>query len=180
MKKYVRKSILNLKAYEVNNIEYSIKLDANEGIDSNDGLNRYPDNQAMKLVEVLSDVAKKKESELIVGNGSSELIELVLKTFLEPEEYVVSIDPTFSMYKIFTTIYNGKYEGYKLNGNRYFDIEGFIEVINKTKAKIVILCNPNNPTGTFIQKELIEKVLVQSDAIVIVDEAYIEFSSGSV
>ncbi len=180
MKKYVRKAVLDLKAYEVNDAGYSIKLDANEGIDWYDGLNRYPDNQAVKLVKALSDVTEKKESELIVGNGSSELIELILKTFLEPQEYVVSIDPTFSMYKIFTTIYNGKYEGYKLVDNQYCDIEDFIEFISKMKAKIVILSNPNNPTGSFIEKESIEKILKGSDAIVVIDEAYIEFSSGSV
>ncbi len=180
MKKYVRKAVLDLKAYEVSDIDYSIKLDANEGIDWKEGLNRYPDNQAVKLIKALSYMTGKKENELIAGNGSSELIELILKTFLEPEEYVVSIDPTFSMYKIFTTIYNGKYEGYKLVDNRYFDTEGFIKFINETKAKIVMLSNPNNPTGSFIEKESIEKILIESDAIVVIDEAYIEFAKDSV
>ncbi|MEA3422445.1 MAG: histidinol-phosphate transaminase [Bacillota bacterium] len=180
MKKYVRKAVLDLKAYEVNDAVYSIKLDANEGIDWYDGLNRYPDNQAVKLIKALSSVTGKKENELIVGNGSSELIELILKTFLEPQEYVVSIDPTFSMYKIFTTIYNGKYKGYKLVDNQYCDTEDFIKFIGKTKAKIVIISNPNNPTGSFIEKESIEKILEGSDAIVVIDEAYIEFAKGSV
>jgi histidinol-phosphate aminotransferase len=180
MRKYVRKAVVDLKSYKVNNDKYLIKLDANEGINWFEGLNRYPDNDALELIKSLSNVIGKDESKLIVGNGSSELIELTLKTFLEANEYVVSIGPTFSMYSVFTTIYNGKYEEYKLSDNRYLNVEKFIEFINRKKAKIVMICNPNNPTGTLIKKDVIEKIIKESNAIVVVDEAYVEFASGDV
>ncbi|MBN2259480.1 MAG: histidinol-phosphate transaminase [Clostridiales bacterium] len=180
MQKYVRRAVLDLKAYEVNEINCKIKLDANENVSREDGLNRYPDNLAKELITALSEKTGLRTSELIVGNGSSELIELVMKTFLEAGEYVVSLEPSFSMYRIFTTIYNGKYKGFQLKDNQYFDVDEFIEMINEMNVKLVILSNPNNPTATMISKEDIGKIVEKSDAIVVIDEAYIDFTSGSV
>lgn len=176
MEKYVREDIKKLNSYEVINKEYKVKLDANEGIEWMDGLNRYPVDRCDKLREKLSSKLGKNPDELVLGNGSSELIELVMKTYLEAGENVVSFSPSFSMYEIFTIIHKGKYKDYPLDGMKNLDVEGFIDFVQEKKAKIVIISNPNNPTGSLISKENILKIVSSVDAMVILDEAYIEFA----
>lgn len=176
MEKYLREDIKKLKGYEVINQEYQIKLDANEGIDWIDGLNRYPVDRSDELREKLAEKLNKSPEELVLGNGSSELIELMLKAYLEAGETVVSFSPSFSMYKIFTIIHKGKYEEFPLDNMEKLNAEGFINFVQEKKAKIVILGNPNNPTGTLIPKEDIVKIISSVDAMVILDEAYIEFA----
>ena len=177
MEKYLREEIKNLNAYEVINRDFQIKLDANEGIDWIDGLNRYPIDRSDKLREKLAERLGKSPNELVVGNGSSELIELVMKAYVEAGETVVSFSPTFSMYRNFTIIHKGRYRDYPLENMERLDVEGFIDFIKEEKAKLVILSNPNNPTGYLIQKEDIIKIVSSVDAMVILDEAYIEFSN---
>lgn len=179
MEKYVRDKIKDLKSYQVNKVPYTIKLDANEGIDWKDGLNRYPDDSAEELIKKIASWLDKPTEQLLIGNGSSELIELTLKTFLDPDECVVSLDPTFSMYQVFTTIYNGRYAGFKLDDDFEFETDDFIRFIKEEKAKIVLLSNPNNPTGKSIPYNEIIKIVETSDAIVVLDEAYIEFGGES-
>lgn len=176
MEKYLRKEIKGLNAYEVINRDYRVKLDANEGVEWIDGLNRYPVDRSDKLREKLADKLDKSPDELVLGNGSSELIELMMKAYLEAGESVVSFSPSFSMYKIFTIIHKGKYADYPLDDMERLNVDGFIDFVNEKKAKLVILGNPNNPTGTLIPKEDILKIVKSVDAMVILDEAYIEFS----
>lgn len=176
MYKYLREEIKSLSAYEVKEMEYKVKLDANEGVDWMDGLNRYPVDRSDELREQLAKRLNKKPQELLLGNGSSELIELVLKAYLEADEAVVSISPTFSMYKIFTIIHKGRYEDYTLINMETLDVDGFIKFVSEKKAKIVILSNPNNPTGSLIPKEDILRIVKSVDAMVVLDEAYVEFS----
>ena len=179
MKQNVRKVVRDLKPYVVNKLDYRVKLDANEGINWLEDLNRYPDDSSEALIEKLSEWLNKSPDQLIVGNGSSELIELVLKTFLDPGEVVASFEPTFSMYRIFTLLYNGRYEGYELNEDFELDVNGFIGFIKEKKAKIVLVTNPNNPTGRSIPIESVLKIVENSDAIVVLDEAYVEFGGDS-
>lgn len=176
MEKYLREEIKGLNAYEVINRDYRVKLDANEGVDWIDGLNRYPVDRSDKLREALAEKLDKSPDELVLGNGSSELIELMMKAYLEAGETVVSFSPGFSMYKIFTIIHKGKYEDYPLDDMERLNVEGFIDFVKEKKAKLVILGNPNNPTGTLIPKQDILKIVKSVDAMVILDEAYIEFS----
>ncbi len=176
MLKYLRDDIKKLKSYEVNQQEFQIKLDANEGIEWIEGMNRYPDDNCSKLRELLSKQLGKDENELLFGNGSSELIELVMKAYLEYGERVITISPTFSMYKLYTIINKGLYDEYPLDHMQNLNVEGFIDFIKVKKPKIIILSNPNNPTGTLIGKEDIIKIIEASDCMVILDEAYIEFA----
>lgn len=180
MEKYVRQIVRELKPYVVNKLEYDVKLDANEGVDWLDGLNRYPDDSAEVLLGKLSGWLGKDPEQLMVGNGSSELIELLLKTFLEPNDLVMSFSPTFSMYRIFTLLYNGRYEEFPLSESYRLDTAAFIGAIEERKPKLVIISNPNNPTGTVLPKAEILKIVAASDAIVVVDEAYVEFGGESV
>ena len=176
MLKYLREDIKKLKAYQVNNIEYIVKLDANEGIDWLEGNNRYPDDDCSKLRDKLALKLGNSRDELLIGNGSSELIELVMKAYLEAGEMVISISPTFSMYNIYTIINKGLYEEYPLDNMSTLNVDGFIGFIKKQKPKIVIIGNPNNPTGSVISKEDIIKIVNACDCMVILDEAYIEFA----
>lgn len=176
MEKYVRKEIKDLKSYDVINKDYKVKLDANEGIDWMNGLNRYPIDRCDELRDKLAEKLNKNPDEIVLGNGSSELIELVMKAYLESGEKVVSLSPSFSMYKIFTIIHKGEYLDYPLDNMESLNIQGFIDFIKKEKPKIVILSNPNNPTGSMISKEDIFKIVKSIDGMVILDEAYIEFS----
>lgn len=176
MEKYLRREIRELRAYEVVDKEYRVKLDANEGIDWMEGLNRYPVDRSDKLREKLAEKLGKDPDELLMGNGSSELIELMMKTYLEAGERVVSFSPSFTMYKIFTIIHKGSYEDYPLDNMEKLNVEGFINFIKEKKPKLVILCNPNNPTGSLIPKEDIIKIVKSVDGMVILDEAYIEFA----
>lgn len=176
MEKYLRDEIKKLKAYEVVEKDYVVKLDANEGIDWADGLNRYPLDRSDKLREKLGEKLGKSPDEIVLGNGSSELIELMMKAYLEAGETVASFSPSFSMYKIFTTIHKGNYVDYPLDGMERLNVEGFIDFVKEKKPKIVILCNPNNPTGSLIPKEDIIKIIKSVDAMVILDEAYVEFA----
>jgi histidinol-phosphate aminotransferase len=176
MEKYLRKEIKEMNAYKVLNKDYKVKLDANEGIDWMDGLNRYPVDRSDKLREKLAQKLGKSPDEIVLGNGSSELIELMMKAYLESGETVVSLSPTFSMYKIFTIIHKGKYADYPLENMKTLNIDGFIDFVVEEKAKLVILSNPNNPTGTLIPKEDILKIIKSVDAMVVLDEAYIEFA----
>ena len=177
MLKYLRDEIKKLKAYEVVEREFQVKLDANEGVDWLEGLNRYPVDRSDELREKLAKKLGKNPQELVLGNGSSELIELVMKAYLEAGETVVSFSPTFSMFKIFTIIHKGRYEDYPLDDMETLNVNGFIDFVKEKNAKIVILSNPNNPTGSLIPKKDILKIISSVDAMVILDEAYIDFSN---
>lgn len=176
MYKYLRKDIKNFKSYEVNDVEHSYKLDANEGIPWLDDLNLYPNDGCEDLREKLSELLDKTPQELLIGNGSSELIDYIMKAYLEYNEIVVSISPSFAMYKIYTIINKGKYEDYPLENMEYLNVEGFIRFIQDKGAKLVFLSNPNNPTGSIISKEDLRKIVSSVDGMVVLDEAYIEFS----
>ena len=163
MEKYVREEIKKLVAYEVINKEYKVKLDANEGVGWIKDLNRYPLDRSDKLRGKLAEQLGKDKDEIVLGNGSSELIELAMKAYLEAGETVVSFSPTFSMYQIFTIIHKGKYEEYPLDDMKELNVAGFIDFIREKKTKIVILSNPNNPTGLLLPKEEILKIGVVLD-----------------
>lgn len=177
MYKYLRDDIKKLESYKVNEIEYQIKVDANEGLPWINDYNRYPNDRSDKLRMKLASDLNKSPDEILIGNGSSELIELVMKAYLDAGETVMSISPTFSMYKIFTIIHKGKYEDYPLTNMEYLDTKGFIDSINHIKPKLVIISNPNNPTGTMIPYEDILEITNRLDGMMVLDEAYIDFSS---
>jgi histidinol-phosphate aminotransferase len=179
----MRKLIETLKPYEPKQ-KSGILLNANENyemfvdrIDINN-LNRYPDSNSSDLRSALSNYLSVSKEQIIVGNGSSEMIEIILKTMIEPGDKVLSYEPTFVMYKWYTELYNGIYNSVPLKDN-VFDVNEFIRRINDEKPKVVFLCNPNNPTGMLIPKDMIEAIIKNTEALIVVDEAYIEFSGGS-
>lgn len=190
----VKESLRDLKGYNANQVPYRIKLDANEGknilfntelmneVSFKDifmDLNFYPDNDAKLLREEIGRYLDINPSNIIAGNGSSEMIELVMKTFVDKDEAIMSLVPSFSMYSVFSRIYSAKFIGVESNEDFSVDMDLLIKRAKDIKPKVILICNPNNPTGFLIAKKDIEKLLAEVDSIVVVDEAYMEFAEVS-
>jgi histidinol-phosphate aminotransferase len=185
---YEKKSIKHLINYQTIDRTANIKLDANEsknylfpnGVDlSNVQLNLYPDNQALELRNALSIYTGMPIDMIVEGNGSSELIELLMKTFLEKGDDVYTFDPTFSMYKIYAQIYEANYTGIPSNNDFTVNVDHMIDMILNKEPKMIVLCSPNNPTGNQMSRKDIIKIVESTKALVVVDEAYIEFADHS-
>lgn len=191
--KLVRDNIKNLQEYKPNENTYRIKLDANEGRNflfgsiKEEGLkfpegfdiNIYPDSQSTLFRHEIGKYLDMDSKYIVAGNGSSEMIELIMKTYIDEGDSIVSFLPTFSMYSIYSQIYGGNFVGVESNKDFSLDIDRLIKKIEQVKPKVVLLCNPNNPTGYLMEKDEIKKILDSTDCIVAVDEAYIEFAEGS-
>ncbi|TVP94928.1 MAG: histidinol-phosphate transaminase [Acholeplasmatales bacterium] len=185
----VKRAVRDLKPYEPNEMPYRIKLDANESanylfpegfrLDTVD-LNRYPDSAARILRAQMAQTYGVKDDQLIVGNGSSEMLELILKTYVEPGAVVLSLEPSFVMYKVYGTIHNAHFEPVPLREDFNVDLDALLQAIHRLKPAVTFLCSPNNPTGLRIEVAVIEAVLAATEGIVVLDEAYIEFASSAV
>ncbi len=139
-------------------------------------LNRYPDGSAFYLKNKLSDVHKIAPESIIIGNGSNELIELIIRTFLKLGDEAIISDPSFLIYSITVKAAGGKSIIIKLKDDYTYDVKGIIKAINK-RTRLIFVSNPNNPTGTIITKKdyewLIERV--PKHVIIVDDAAYREF-----
>ena len=186
-----KQSVKELQPYVVNPTVCSVKLDANEGskdlfkdlvkeLGNEFYLNVYPDDSYSDLKKAISEYVGCKISNICVGNGSSELLDLCVKTFVDTNELLLSLDPTFSLYSIYAKIVNSRYMGAGEGNDFTIDIKEVIKVMKENNPKLTIVCNPNNPTGTVIKKEKVLEIVKSTDEIVIVDEAYMEFGEESV
>lgn len=137
-------------------------------------LSRYPDPLAEKLRVEFGKFAGVSAKKVIVGNGSDEIIWLILLAFVEADEEVLTFTPTFSMYRVFANLLGLRVREASFETNFMLDTEKFISKIS-AKTKLIFLCSPNNPTGQVLPLADIEKIL-RSKKIVVVDEAYIEFA----
>jgi histidinol-phosphate aminotransferase len=185
----IKKSYQNLIPYQVEQVDVNIRLDANENTnldlfkieDLNAiALNRYPNNESTDLIKAIAAAYQINPSSIITGNGSSELLELMVKTFVEPNEVVMSFYPSFSMYQVYAKLYNAKFVSVALNDDMSFNIDLMIETAQKYEPKIIFISNPNNPTGSVLSRKSILKILNHTKAIIIIDEAYIEFSNEDI
>ncbi|GBU07206.1 histidinol-phosphate aminotransferase [Bacteroidales bacterium] len=182
LKALVRKNIWDLKPYSTARNEFkgeaSIYLDANEN-PYNAPLNRYPDPLQWKLKEALEKIKKVAKQQIFLGNGSDEPIDLIIKVFCEPSiDNILAIDPTYGMYKVAADINNVEYRKVLLDENFQFSSNKLLQGCNE-QTKIIFLCSPNNPTGNSLDREEILKTLQEFEGIVVIDEAYIDFSSQS-
>lgn len=186
-----KQSVKELQPYIVNPVVCSVKLDANEGnkdlfkdlvqeLGENFYLNVYPDDNYTDLKNAISNYIGCKTSNISVGNGSSELLDLCVKTFVDTNDLILSLDPTFSMYSIYAKIVNSRYIGAGEANDFIVDVDKVIKSIKENNPKLTIVCNPNNPTGTVIKRDKILEIVKSTEEIVIVDEAYMEFSNESV
>ena len=176
----VRKNIFNLKPYSCARDEFkgeaSVYLDANES-PYNSSYNRYPDPLQERLKERISQVKKINPSRIMLGNGSDEVIDLVFRIFCEPAvDNVVAIEPTYGMYKVSADINNIEYRKVMLNEYFQLDAEKLLSASNRN-TKVIFLCSPNNPTGNLLNRSEMRKVIENFSGIVIIDEAYVDFSN---
>lgn len=181
LEKLVRPNIWKLSPYSCARDEFkgrpaSVFLDANES-PYNNSVNRYPDPLQEEVKARLSVVKSVPAENIFLGNGSDEAIDLVYRVFCNPGvDNVVAIDPTYGMYKVCADINDVAYrsvlldEGYQLNAAKLL-----AAVDNNTK--VIWLCTPNNPSGNAFPRKEVEKVLNGFQGIVVVDEAYSDFSS---
>ncbi len=175
----LRKNILNLKPYSSARDEYTgeegVFLDANEN-PFNSPYNRYPDPYQRKLKDKIANLKNVEASQIFLGNGSDEPIDLLFRAFCEPgEDNVVSIDPTYGMYQVAADINNIKVKKVLLKDEYQLDVDGLLSAANEN-SKILWLCSPNNPTANCFPKTDIVRLIEEFDGIVVVDEAYIDFA----
>lgn len=184
----VRDNIRDLSPYSSarneSELEGALFMDANEN-PFNTGYNRYPKpiNYELKS-EAANSVNFGTVSEnlitpqnVFVGNGSDEAIDLLFRIFCIPKvDNVISISPTYGVYKVAATINDIEYRESALNADYSLNVEDLLALTNKN-SKIIFLCSPNNPTGNLLSKESIINVLENFNGVVVVDEAYIDFSN---
>lgn len=184
LKELVRTNVWELAPYSSARNEYSgheahVFLDANEN-PYNNPLNRYPDPLQRDLKKELAKVKQVPEDNIFLGNGSDEAIDLVYRIFCNPKvDNVVAIEPTYGMYKVCADINDVEYRPVLLDEHYQMSAEKMLKACDK-HTKMIWLCSPNNPTGNNLYKEEIEKILKGFDGIVIIDEAYSDFSSAEV
>jgi histidinol-phosphate aminotransferase len=179
----VRNNIKGLKPYSSARDEFkgdaSIFLDANENSLGSPLLkwyNRYPDPLQWKIKEKLSAIKQVPVEKIFLGNGSDEPIDLLFRCFCEPGlDEVIICPPTYGMYEVSANINNISLNRVPLTANFQLDLPALEEAI-KPNTKIIWICSPNNPSGNSIERQDIEMVLNNFDGLVVIDEAYINFS----
>lgn len=180
LEKLVRPNIWKLEPYSCARTEFtgeaSTFLDANEN-PYNSPFNRYPDPFQVKVKEEIVKVKGATTKNICLGNGSDETIDLMYRIFCEPKvDNVVAIEPTYGMYRVCADINDVEYRTVLLDENYQFQAKDLLAKVDN-KTKVMWLCSPNNPTGNALKTEEIVKVLEGFSGIVVVDEAYIDFSS---
>jgi histidinol-phosphate aminotransferase len=141
---------------------------------------RYPDFIPVELQRRLAEFASWDPDGVLAGNGSNELIQALLMVSVSDRKRVLISEPTFALYRQVATVMGGEVLSVPLNNEFQFDIETLLRVIERTSPDVVILCSPNNPTGCQLADDDLRKLLSASIGLVVIDEAYHEFSEHSV
>ncbi len=176
-----RENIWNLAPYSSARNEYNghvahVFLDANEN-PYNAPFNRYPDPLQEEVKTLLSKIKRVPIANIFLGNGSDEAIDLPYRIFCRPGiDNVVAIEPTYGMYKVCADVNDIEYRPVLLDENFQITSEKLLSACDQN-TKIIWICSPNNPTGNLINRNAIEEVLNKFEGIVIIDEAYSDFSS---
>jgi len=189
-KKFTRSDLANLRPYQVKDVKYRIKMDANENpfdipkeIKSllaqellELPLNRYPDAAAKELRAKLSARLSVNIDQIVVGNGSDELITYLITAFGRNDTKIVYPTPTFSMYEILSRAMGVETKGVPLTDNFEIPVDELISQLKADGTNIVFLSRPNNPTGNCFDEQAIIELIQQANTLVVLDEAYYEFS----
>ena len=179
----VRDNIKNIKPYSSARDEYKdatssemIFLDANENPFEN-GVNRYPDPQQNDVKNILSKIKNISKENILLGNGSDEVLDLIFRAFCEPnKDNIITLPPTYGMYAVLADLN-------AIENRKVFltnDFQPKVDNILKEQdinSKILFLCSPNNPSGNSFSIEKVESLLKQFNGLVVIDEAYIDFSN---
>ncbi|ASV32138.1 histidinol-phosphate transaminase [Maribacter cobaltidurans] len=178
----IRQNVKGLKPYSSARDEYvsdgseMIFLDANENPFQN-GVNRYPDPQQRGLKSVLAQQKGVRQENILLGNGSDEVLDILYRAFCEPKvDNIITLPPTYGMYKVLADINVVENREVLLMDDFQPDVESILKNVD-SHTKLVFLCSPNNPTGNSFQVSKIENLLSSFNGLVVIDEAYIDFSS---
>lgn len=188
--KYLKKSFNKMEPYFSENIEDGIVLNANESpfnppqkiLDEyfNElkkvNFNRYPDMTNEDLCKSIAKRFNVSFEEVTCGVGSDELLEVTFKAVLEPNDIVLSFSPSFSMYEVFADLALAKFIPVSFNEDLTFNTDEMLTKIKEYNPKLVLICTPNNPTGQVISRNDIIRIVESTDALVLLDLAYIDFS----
>jgi len=180
MTQLIRSNIRNLHPYSCARNEFkgdaSVFLDANEN-PMNSPYNRYPDPLQEALKKKIATIKHIDASKIMLGNGSDEPIDLIIRIFCEPkEDNIVAMEPTYGMYKVCADINDVEYRKVLLNSDFSLDAERLLQAVD-AHTKVIFLCSPNNPTGNLLDVNEIRKILDAFQGITVIDEAYIDFST---
>jgi len=176
---FVRENVKKLTPYSSARHEFSgngsIFLDANENPNEN-GINRYPDPLQLKLKNRIGELKSVNPENMILGNGSDEIIDLLFRAFCEPNvDNVVICTPTYGMYEVAAEVNAIAIKMVNLDENFQPNIKRVMETASES-SKMLFLCSPNNPTANFLEESRVIELLEEFKGIVIIDEAYIDFS----
>lgn len=181
MEKLVRQNVANMKPYSSARDEYKADgrkmtfLDANENPFEN-GVNRYPDPQQEKLKSQFASLKGVNENKILLGNGSDEVLDLIFRAFCEPgRDNVISLPPTYGMYKVLANLNGIQDREVLLTESFQPNVEEILEKVDDN-TKLIFLCSPNNPTGNTFLEDSVTELLNNFKGLVIIDEAYIDFS----
>jgi histidinol-phosphate aminotransferase len=178
----IRPTIKALKPYSSARDEFQgatdnmMFLDANENPFEN-GVNRYPDPQQIKLKSVLSEIKRIPTRNILLGNGSDEILDLIYRAFCEPnQDNVIILPPTYGMYEVLANLNAIDIKKVNLTEDFQPKIETILNISDKN-SKLLFLCSPNNPSGNSFSSKAIEELVSKFQGIVVIDEAYIDFSN---
>ena len=178
----IRPTIKALKPYSSARDEFQgnsddmVFLDANENPFEN-GVNRYPDPQQRTLKSLLSKIKGVPQQSILLGNGSDEVLDLIYRTFCEPnQDNIITLPPTYGMYSVLANINAIEIKSVQLDADFQPKVEDILNVAN-SNSKLLFLCSPNNPTGNSFEVKSIERLIDEFKGIVVIDEAYIDFSN---
>jgi histidinol-phosphate aminotransferase len=178
----IRENVKLMKPYSSARDEFEdfdtadmIFLDANENPFQN-GVNRYPDPQQSNLKSVLATQNKVSKKQILLGNGSDEVLDLIFRAFCEPKvDNVITLPPTYGMYGVLANLNNVENREVLLSSDFQPKAEQILEVVDAC-SKILFLCSPNNPSGNSFSDDAVVKLLENFKGLVVIDEAYIDFS----
>ena len=177
-----RENVKGLSPYSSARDEYvsdgsaMVFLDANENPFEN-GVNRYPDPQQRSLKSILAQQKGIKQENILLGNGSDEVLDLLFRAFCEPKmDNIITLPPTYGMYKVLSGINTIENREVLLTDDFEPNVPEILKQID-SNSKMLFICSPNNPSGNSFSSKTIQKLLASFPGLVVIDEAYIDFSS---
>lgn len=180
----IRKNVKNMSAYSSARDEFNadaedyLFLDANENPFNTD-YNRYPDPYQHELKAAISDIKQIPKENILLGNGSDEVLDLIFRAFCEPkEDEIITMPPTYGMYEVLANLNDIKTVIVPLKRGFQIDVNSVLSSITEN-TKLIFICSPNNPSGNLLQINDIKTILDDFDGLVVIDEAYIDFASSS-
>ncbi len=183
LNKITRENIKSMQPYSSARDEFKeftqkmVFLDANENPFEN-GVNRYPDPQQLSVKKVLSEIKRVNENQILLGNGSDEVLDLIFRAFCEPnKDNVITLPPTYGMYSVLANLNATENREVLLNQDFQPNVEEILKQVDEN-TKMIFLCSPNNPTGNSFDDKSIVTLLQNFNGLILLDEAYIDFSGN--